>query len=232
MAVFTERYKLRLSEKALEKLDADAAKNDMTRSGYVRHLIRTRPIIPFLKDDLSVFIRAANEVGQIINKCAVKAYTNGCVYADEIISCSEKLRQSTDGFFSIFEARSNEIWALKKTCDLICSKKKSAVEIRMTEQEKQEFDRQVKASCLTASSYFTVLLEGKRNNENPTIDFFRFFREMEQIKMNVSTIILFLHDKTDRVDNACNDFLEWLESFESKCLYIVSERVEPERKYW
>ena len=119
MAVFTERYKLRLGEKALEKLDADAAKNNMTRSGYVRHLIRARPIIPFPKDDLSEFIKAANEVGQIVNKCAVKAYTNGCVYADEIISCSEKLRKSTDGFFSIFEARSNEIWALQKTCNLI-----------------------------------------------------------------------------------------------------------------
>lgn len=234
MAVFTARYKLRLSEKAFKKLNANAAKNGMTRSGYVRHLIRSKPIIPFPKDNLSEFIRAANEVGQIVNKYAVKAHTHGNVYADEILSCREKLQRSTDGFFSIFVARSNEIWADKKTCNLSSyrCKKKRAVEIRMTEQEKQEFDRQVKASCLTAGAYITVLLEGKRNDEKPTEDFFRFFHEMGRIKMNVLTIVFWLHDRTNLVYTVCSDFLEWLYSFESRCKYIMSERVEPERKYW
>ena len=234
MAVFTARYKLRLSEKAFKKLNADAAKNGMTRSGYVRHLIRAKPIIPFPKDDLSEFIRAANEVGQIVNKYAVKAHTHGYVYADEILSCWEKLQRSTDGFFSIFVTRSNEIWAEQKNCKLFsCNcKKKIAVEIRMTEQEKEAFDRQVKASGLTAGSYLTVLLEGKRNDENPTEEFFRFFREIDDIKFNVSSIVLFLHDTTCRAYTVCSDFLEWLEDFEGKCHYIMCERVEPERKYW
>ena len=232
MSVLNARCKFHLNEKALKRLKADAEKNGMNRSEYARYLIRSMPVIPFPKYDLSGFIREANEIGQIVNNCAVKLRTTGIADVDDIIDCFDRLHRLADRFFPLYEARSDEIWKDKRTCNLSNGGRKYEMEIRMTKQEKEDFDRQVKSTFLTRNSYFLVLLEGKRNTENPPKDYFDFFREMEHIECNIGIAVIFLKDKNSRVCEVCEEFLHFLNCVCSMLLYIHTERVAEEREHW
>ena len=233
METLNARCKFYLTGKALKRLDEEADRSGLSRSEYVRRLIGEKPIIPFPKHDLSGFIREANEIGQIINGCAIRSRTQGFVSPDEIIACSERLHALTDRFFPLFVERSDEIWKERAICRLTSlGSDKREVEVRMTKQEKETFDRDVKASGLTRSAYLTVLLTGRRVDACPSKDFFGFWHEMSRIKMNMSMIVLSLKDHRTRSYKTCSSLLEWLGRFDSKMNYLLTERVQPERKYW
>lgn len=190
MSKLNARFKFHLSENELAKLDADVAKAGLSRSEYLRSMLREMKPIPFPKPDLQPYLREINELGLVINQLAVNAHKKSFIDLNEVTSCMRKVEKLIDEFFSLYA----DYRAEKENCHeksiLRPEGAKREIDIRLTWQDKAMFDLFSEQTKLTKITYLKKLMEGIQPRELPPHEFYKFQNEVLHIDINVSKIYM------------------------------------------
>ena len=211
MSELNARFKFLLSENEIKKLDTDAAKAGMSRSEYLRSLIRSRPTIPFPKPDLFPFIHEAKEIGLVVNQLTVKAYTQSFVDIEKVSVCMQRLQELLDEFFDLYAEHSAEKKKHPIKNTLIPKGEKRELYFRLTKADKEKLIESADQAKLSTTKYLKHLIEGNRMTEAPPREYWKYANEMRCILVNIYSIYMRAISLSDPAQDVLCEYKQSLE---------------------
>lgn len=221
MSNFITTTKFYLNEHELRKLDTAARKLGLSRSAYVRHLLRTVLPIPFPKDDLSGLLEEPQQHAEAINQIAVQIDATAVFDLPALQTQMERLQDPTERFLRLFTERKVLIEESYSKRIHKPHGKGREVTIHITEADKHLLNRSAKDARITQSAYLSFLIYGIRPTEKASPEFFAVMRELDNIGISLSSIWL----RAKRYENpdveTYERFIQWQQNMVSTMIHLV-----------